>query len=136
MVRRLGGLVVLLGALPVVLGCLPGQTLCGHPHKDKCCGVPTGPVPPPVAVTVSVDPKNLTHQINPLFNGCHSDSGAMRARAVSVQPRHPPTVRTDRLGLRGTEPIPVRMYVDVKWQRWNAWQVSRTSRVACTPKWC
>lgn len=26
-------------------------------------------------VTVRVNPKNVTHKVNPLFNGCHSDSG-------------------------------------------------------------
>ena len=29
---------------------------------------------PPVT-TVTVDPKNVTHKVNELFNGCHSDSG-------------------------------------------------------------
>ena len=28
-----------------------------------------------VTVVVTVDPKNVTHTVNELFNGCHSDSG-------------------------------------------------------------
>ena len=27
------------------------------------------------ATTISVDPTNVTHKLNPLFMGCHSDSG-------------------------------------------------------------
>eukprot|EP01047_Picozoa_sp_COSAG01_P038335 COSAG01_NODE_3106_length_6575_cov_25.785207_2_plen_325_part_00 len=55
--------------------CYPGQTPCGHPHKNLCCGVPSGPAPAPAPVHVFVDPHNVTHRTNPLFNGCHSDSG-------------------------------------------------------------
>jgi hypothetical protein len=58
-----------------VQACYPGQKPCGHPHPNRCCGIPTGKAPAPAHVTVAVDPKNVTHQTNPLFNGCHSDSG-------------------------------------------------------------
>ena len=27
------------------------------------------------SVTITVDPKNVTHKVNPFWNGCHSDSG-------------------------------------------------------------
>ena len=68
----------------MVLGCLPGQVKCGHPHKDKCCGVPNGPAPAPTPVSIKVDPANRTHRINPLFNGCHSDSGEIPCTRAAV----------------------------------------------------
>eukprot|EP01046_Picozoa_sp_COSAG06_P040714 COSAG06_NODE_4955_length_3833_cov_2.419657_3_plen_92_part_00 len=76
MVRLVVGLAFIVVAAPAAVHAyLPGQSPCGHPHKTRCCGIPNGPVPAPTPVAVSVDPKNVTHQINPLFNGCHSDSG-------------------------------------------------------------
>ena len=38
------------------------------------------------AITVTVDPSHVTHDINPLFMGCHSDSGyAHEPRALYSQ---------------------------------------------------
>ena len=83
----------LLLSASVTTACLPGEQSCDHPSSnDKlpaghyCCGTPTGPKPQAQPVNVSVNPANVTHSVNPLFNGCHSDSGyAHQARGLYSQ---------------------------------------------------
>lgn len=40
------------------------------------------------SVTVTVNPKNITHKVNPFFNGCHSDS-VRKAQATQYHPKRP-----------------------------------------------